>query len=134
MRPGANNVGAVLWLVDGMNVVAAGPPGWQRDRDRAMAELVAELETYVARTGDDVCVVFERRPRPLLRSPLVEIVHARRRGPDAGDFELVRRLRACQAPTTVCVVTSDRWLADAARALGAAVVSADHFRRRLAQV
>lgn len=114
-----------------MNVVAAGPPGWQRDRDRAMAALVAELERFVARTGDDVCVVFERAPRPPLRSPLVEIVHASRRGRDAGDFELIRLLRASSEPQRVCVVTSDRWLADAARGLGAVVVSAQHFRDRL---
>ncbi len=124
----------MLWLVDGMNVVAAGPAGWQRDRDRAMAELVGRLERLVAATGDDVCVVFERPPRPPLRSPLVEIVHARRAGRDAGDFELVKRLRRERSPQGVCVVTSDAWLADAARAEGAVVVSAQSFRRRLDQL
>jgi hypothetical protein len=43
----------------------------------------------------------------------------------------VRRIAADATPATIRVVTSDRWLADAARAAGATVVGAESFRARL---
>ena len=119
------------WLVDGMNVIGTRPDGWWRDRDAAMARLVDLLERFVAATGDDVTVVFERAPRPPLRSTLVEIAHAPRPQPDAADDEIARRLALAPSPGSICVVTSDRWLADRARVAGAAVVSAEPFRTRI---
>jgi uncharacterized protein YaiI (UPF0178 family) len=96
-----------------------------------MARLVDLLERFAADTGDDVTVVFERPPRPPISSPVVEIAHARRPGPDAADAEIVRRLRADPHPERVRVVTSDRALADQARFLNATVEPAESFRRRL---
>jgi predicted RNA-binding protein with PIN domain len=121
----------VRWLVDGMNVIGTRPDGWWRDRHAAMVRLVDRLERWAAETGDDVTVVFERRPSPPIRSSVVEVAHAPRPGADAADSEIVRRLRADAQPGTIRVVTSDRLLADLARAAGAAVVPADAFRSQI---
>ena len=86
------------WIVDAMNVIGTRPDGWWRDRDAAMARLVDRLERFVAETGDDVTVVFERKPRPPIRSTLVEIAHARKGGPDAADYEIVKIVEAHAAP------------------------------------
>ncbi len=119
------------WMVDGMNVIGTRPDGWWRDRDAAMARLVDLLERFAAATGDDVTVVFERKPNPPLRSTVIEIAHAKKRGPDAADFEIARRVNEDAQPGLICVVTSDRWLADAVSAAGAMVVSSAGFRDRL---
>ena len=119
------------WLVDGMNVIGSRPDGWWRDRDAAMARLVDLLERFSADTGDDVAVVFERPPRPPLRSTVVEVAHAPRRGPDAADFEIARRVEEDPAPASIQVVTSDRWLADRVREAGAGVHPAEAFRSRI---
>ena len=95
------------FLVDGMNVVGSRPDGWWRDRDRAMARLVDRLERWSAASGDDVTVVFERRPRPPIASPVIEIAHAPAPGPNAADDEIVRRVRADpDPPLTACSPTS----------------------------
>ncbi len=119
------------FVVDGMNVIGTRPDGWWRDRDAAMAKLVDELERFSAATGDDVTVVFERAPRPTLRSSVIEIAHAPKRGPDAADYEIVRIVEAHPNPASLNVVTSDHWLSDAARAAGAMVEPAAGFRSRL---
>ncbi len=116
------------WYVDGMNVIGTRPDGWWRDRDGAMAHLVDLLERWAAIEGEDVVVVFERAPRPPLRSSVIEIAHAPRPRADAADFEIVKRLQREPQPALVRVVTSDRWLADRANAIGAAVHGADMFR------
>jgi hypothetical protein len=59
------------------------------------------------------------------------VAHAPRPKPNAADDEIVRRLRADPNPAAVRVVTSDRWLADRAWAVGASVEGAESFRRRL---
>lgn len=119
------------WIVDAMNVIGTRPDGWWRDRDAAMARLVDLLERYVAETGEDVLVVFERKPSPPIRSTVIEIAHATKRGPDAADFEIVRRVEADEAPRTIQVVTSDRWLGDRVSALGATVFPSEMFRDRI---
>lgn len=96
-----------------------------------MARLVDRLERWAASEGEDVVVVFERRPSPPIRSTVIEIAHAPRPRPDAADDEIVRRLALEPQPGLVCVVTSDRWLADRAGALGAAVHGAESFRHLL---
>jgi predicted RNA-binding protein with PIN domain len=119
----------VRWLVDGMNVIGTRPDGWWRDRHAAMVRLVDLLERWAADTGDDVTVVFERKPSPPIRSTVVEVAHAPRPGANAADHEIVRRLNVDAAPHEIRVVTSDRVLADLSRGAGAAVVPADVFRR-----
>lgn len=119
------------WLVDGMNVIGTRPDGWWKDRHAAMVRLVDLLERWVAAEGDELCVVFERRPSPPIRSPLIEVAHAPRARANAADDEIVRRIAADAEPATIRVVTSDRWLADAARAAGATVMGSESFRAQL---
>jgi uncharacterized protein YaiI (UPF0178 family) len=119
------------WLVDGMNVIGTRPDGWWKDRDAAMLRLVDLLERWAADGGEDVTVVFERAPRPPIRSTVIEVAHAPRPKPNAADDEIVRRLRADPDPADVRVVTSDRWLADRAWAAGASVEGSDSFRIRI---
>ncbi|MBV9003244.1 MAG: NYN domain-containing protein [Solirubrobacterales bacterium] len=121
------------WLVDGMNVIGSRPDGWWKDRDGAMLRLVDLLERWAAEDGEDVTVVFERPPSPPIRSTVIEVAHAPRPRPNSADDEIVRRLRAEPNPSAVRVVTSDRWLADRAWAVGATVEGAESFRIRLEQ-
>jgi len=119
------------WLVDGMNVIGTRPDGWWKDRDRAMLRLVKQLEAWAAHEGEEVTVVFERKPSPPIRSTVIEVAHAPKPRADAADDEIIRLLRADPDPSRVLVVTSDRWLADRAWAVGATVVGADAFRARI---
>lgn len=119
------------WLVDGMNVIGTRPDNWWRDRDAAMLRLVDLLERWVAAEGGELTVVFERKPSPPIRSSVIEVAHAPKPKRDAADDEIIRRLRADPQPGAVRVVTSDRWLADRAWALGASVEGAESFRNRL---
>ena len=95
------------WLVDGMNVIGTRPDAWWKDRDAAMLRLVDMLERWAADSGEDVTVVFERPPRPPIRSTVIEVTHAPKPKPNAADDEIVRRLRAEPNPADVRVVTSD---------------------------
>jgi predicted RNA-binding protein with PIN domain len=122
------------WFVDGMNVIGTRPDGWWRDRDAAMLRLVNLLELWAAAEGEDVVVVFERKPSPPIRSTVIEIAHAPRARRDAADDEILRRLRLEPAMSMVRVVTSDHWLADQATALGAGIHGADMFRSLLEAV
>src|SRR5438552_3914010 len=114
-----------------MNVIGTRPDRWWKDRHAAMVRLVDQLERWVAVAGDDVTVVFEQPPRPPISSPLVEVAHAPRPGPNSADDEIVRRLRGDPHPEGIRVVTSDRALADQARFLNATVEPAESFRRQL---
>ncbi len=96
-----------------------------------MLRLVDMLERWAAAENEDVVVVFERPPSPPIRSTVIEVAHAPRPKANAADDEIVRRLRAEPQPSSVVVVTSDRWLSDRASAEGATVVGADSFRSRL---
>lgn len=118
-------------LVDAMNVIGSRPDAWWKDRDAAMARLVELLERFAAETGDEVTVVFDRAPRPAITSDAVEIAVAGRRGPNAADDEIVRRVEADADPASITVVTSDRELVERVHAAGAAVEPAKHFRERL---
>jgi predicted RNA-binding protein with PIN domain len=119
------------WIVDGMNVIGTRPDAWWKDRDGAMLRLVDMLERWAASDGEEVMVVFERPPSPPIRSSVIDVRHAPRPKPDAADDEIIRLLRADPQPAGVRVVTSDRRLAEMARARGATVEGADSFRRRL---
>lgn len=119
------------WLVDGMNVIGTRPDNWWRDRDAAMHRLVDMLERWVAAEGEDVVVVFERRPSPPIRSTVIEVAHAPKPKADAADDEIVRRLRGDPQPHQIRVVTSDRALAERAYAAGATVEGAESFRLRI---
>jgi predicted RNA-binding protein with PIN domain len=121
----------VRWIVDGMNVIGSRPDGWWRDRHAAMVRLVDLLERWAAAEGADVTVMFEVPPRPPIQSSVVDVAHATRRGANAADHEIVRRIDAASDPGAIRVVTSDRVLADQARARGAAVHPAESFRNAI---
>jgi predicted RNA-binding protein with PIN domain len=118
----------VRYLVDGMNVVGTRPDAWWQDRHAAMVRLVDVLERWSAACGDDVTVVFEQPPRPPIRSTVIAVAHAPRGRANSADDEIVRLLVADPRPGEIRVVTSDRWLADRARAAGATVEPASTFR------
>ena len=119
------------WIVDAMNVIGTRPDGWWKDRHGAMVRLVDQLERFVASTGDDVTVVFERPPSPPIESPVVEIASAPKPRPNAADDEIVRLLKEDPDPEEIRVVTSDRALADQARFLNATTEPAEAFRRQI---
>jgi predicted RNA-binding protein with PIN domain len=119
------------YLVDGMNVIGTRPDGWWKDRDAAMARLVDRLERWVAETGDDVTVVFERKPNPPLRSTVIEVAHAPKARPNSADDEIVRLLRSDPNPGSIRVVTSDNVLTNLVHGLGATVEPSSRFRERI---
>jgi predicted RNA-binding protein with PIN domain len=121
----------MAWIIDGMNVIGARPDGWWRDRHAAMVRLVDLLERWAAAEGEDVTVMFEGPPRPPIHSTVIDVAHATRRGANSADHEIVRRIDASGNPGALRIVTSDRMLADLARARGAAVHPAESFRNEI---
>jgi predicted RNA-binding protein with PIN domain len=122
------------WIVDGMNVIGSRPDGWWRDRDGAVVRLSRRLAAFAAGSGDEVLVVFDgRRPSRLSEEDTVGITVAFAGRGASADDEIVRRVAADPDPASLRVVTSDAELADRVRALGASVVGAGEFRRRLDQ-
>jgi 8-oxo-dGTP diphosphatase len=103
-------------VVDGTNVVGSVPDGWWRDRPGAYARLVRRL----ASLGEPVTVVFDGPP---FERTLGEV-----------EVRVVRYaddLLASLAGDDVRLVTSDRELADRARAAGADVVGTRWLLDRL---
>jgi predicted RNA-binding protein with PIN domain len=118
------------WIVDGMNVIGSRPDGWWRDRAGAMERLAADLDALARETGEPVTVVFDGRPRAI-RAERVEVRFATGRGPNAADDDIAALAAADADPQSLSVVTSDADLARRARAVGARLVGAGEFRRRL---
>jgi predicted RNA-binding protein with PIN domain len=117
--------------VDASNVIGSRPDGWWRDREGAAARLIEALR-QLAGPEDDIVVVLDAGPESWVgREGALEVAIAARRGRNAADDEIARRLDADADPASIRVVTSDNDLAARARARGAAVVSAGEFRRRL---
>jgi predicted RNA-binding protein with PIN domain len=108
------------WLVDGNNVMGSRPDGWWRDRGGAMQRLVNELDDFAAASGDEVAVVFDGRARDL-QAAHVHVAFARH-----ADDAI-----AARAAPGVTVATSDRELAERARAAGADVVGARALLERV---
>ena len=128
--------GGPRWLVDGMNLIGSRPDRWWNDPDRAVRRLIGELDRYAAATGDDVTVVFDRRPPDVEpgRHGAVEVAFASRRGRNAADHEIVSMVAADPDPASATVVTSDRRLAERVRGLEAGVEGSGRFRRRIDRV
>jgi predicted RNA-binding protein with PIN domain len=118
-------------LVDGMNLIGSRPDRWWNDRDGAVHRLVGELDRFAAATGEDVTVMFDRRPPDLApgRHGAVGVAFASRRGRNAADHEIVAMVAADPDPGGYLVVTSDRKLAEQVRDLGARVEPSSRFRR-----
>jgi predicted RNA-binding protein with PIN domain len=121
-------------LVDGNNVVGSRPDGWWRDRPGAARRLVAELQALAARTGDDISVVFDGRPVAGMPEGVhdgIRVAYARRSGRDAADDRIVEDIAGDPDAGSLVVVTSDRALAERARASGARVEGAGSLTREL---
>ena len=116
------------WIVDGMNVIGSRPDGWWRDRGRAMAVLVNQLEQWASVEGDDVTVVFERPPSPPIDSSVITIAHAPKAAANSADDEIIRLVRADANPSDIRVATSDRALSERVQAAGASVYPAERLR------
>jgi|SRR5688572_3163766 predicted RNA-binding protein with PIN domain len=119
------------WLIDASNVIGSRPDGWWRDRNGATRRLIEALREFAA-GGEQVTVVLDAGPPEWAGSEGdLEVAIAPRRGRDAADDEIARRLDADPDPGSVRVVTSDAALAARARERGARVEGAGAFRRRL---
>ena len=119
------------WLVDASNVIGSRPDGWWRDREGAALRLLEALREF-AGEDDDVVVVLDAGPAAWAgREGSLEVAIAPRRGRNAADDEIARRLAADDDPASIRVVTSDGELAARARVQGASVVGAGEYRRLL---
>ncbi len=120
------------WLVDLSNVLGARPDGWWRDREGATRRLLAQLEAFAAQGEAELTVVLDAGPPELAGTRgRMHVVIASRRGRDAADDEIARRVASDPAPQTLRVATSDAALARRVLAAGAEVEGAGAFRRRL---
>jgi predicted RNA-binding protein with PIN domain len=109
-----------LTIVDGMNVIGSRPETrWWRDRDRAMRDLVADVEALP--DLGPVLIVFDGYPIADVMNDGVEVLFAERDGPDGADDLIVELLEEHEAPGSVLVVTSDAALRERVTLLGAAV-------------
>ncbi|HYT80430.1 MAG TPA: NYN domain-containing protein [Actinomycetota bacterium] len=124
------------WIVDGMNVIGSRPDRWWNDPDRAVRRLIEELDRYGSQTGEEITVVFDRRPHDVSpgRHGSALVAFASWRGRNAADHEIERMVAADPALESLTVVTSDARLGEQIRALGAKVRSSGSFRRRLDEV
>jgi predicted RNA-binding protein with PIN domain len=129
--PGAGWVAAMRLIVDGMNVIGSRPDGWWRDRRGAIEALVERLGALAQVGRQPVTVVFDGRPFEVAALERVEVLFASRPGRNAADDEIAVLVQRSEAPSGLRVVTSDDELAGRVRALGAEVVGAGAFRRRL---
>jgi predicted RNA-binding protein with PIN domain len=118
-------------VVDAMNVIGSRPDGWWRDRERAIARLVGQVDRWAGHGDERVTVVLEHEPRGEVAAERVEVAWAPDGGAHAADREILRRLPDWLAEDEVIVVTSDRDLAAKARAAGAEVASSRPFRAEL---
>lgn len=133
MPPRGAHAGARL-IVDGMNVIGSRPDGWCRDRRAAMARLVERLGRLAGERDEAVTVVFDGGPFDLQAEDAgdVEVLFARRGGPNAADDRIIELARVDADPGSLRVVTSDRDLSRRLDALGVNVEPAGPFARRLA--
>lgn len=119
------------WIVDGNNVMGTRPDGWWRDRRAAMRRLVGELETFAARDGRPVTVLFDGAPFEAGGGARVAVRFASRKGRDAADDDIVALVGRHPEPATLTVVTSDRGLAARVAPAGATIEGARTFLARL---
>jgi predicted RNA-binding protein with PIN domain len=117
-----------------MNVIGSRPTGWWRDRDGAVQLLLTRLQAYAAKDAVDVTLFVDGRPLGRVPEGVhqgVEVLYAARGGRNAADDRLVEYIRSRGAPTNLHVITSDRELAERARAAGAQVHGAQTLLEQL---
>jgi uncharacterized protein YaiI (UPF0178 family) len=115
-----------------MNVIGSRPDGWWRDRDGAKRRLVEALEAFTNSSNEGGPVVLFLDGAPISHPPTTRVeVRFAPGGPNAADRAITDYVRASAEPGSLRVVTSDAALAADVRALGAEVVPAGVFRKRL---
>lgn len=75
--------------------------------------------------------MFDNDPGSLPETRHIDVVIARRRGPNAADYEIERLVAEEEDRARLLVVTSDRALIDKVTDAGANVVSSGTFRAEL---
>src|SRR4029453_13795094 len=81
-----------------MNLIGSRPDRWWNDPDGAVRRLIGELDRYAAATGDDVTVVFDRRPPDVEPGP-----------PGGGAGGSGGGSTRCSHPTRIGRDRSDAW-------------------------
>ena len=119
-----------LILADAANVYAGRGNQWWRNRDAAAQRLVDQTSHWTQRHRVSCTVVFDplHRKRPPTGTHDVDIVISRHRGRNAADRTILDIARNASEPSSICVYTSDRYLANALKPLGVTVRSAGTFR------
>ena len=115
-------------LVDGMNVIGSRPDRWWNDPDAAMDRMAELLDRYSAQTGEEIELVFDRKPKNFEPPAGINVVFAKWKGRNAADHEIEEIVRADEDPGEIVVVTSDKRLAERVTELGARVESSGRFR------
>lgn len=134
MAERVDDADAAWLIVDAMNVIGSRPTGWWRDRPGAIRALARRLEALARERGWGITLVVDGRELPGLPEgdrDAIEVVYARRRGPNAADDRIVELVQEDDAPESLRVVTSDRELRRRVEASGAAVVGAGWLLDRL---
>jgi predicted RNA-binding protein with PIN domain len=124
-------------VIDAMNVIGSRPTGWWRDRTGALRALVARLQRLAAIERDEITVVVDGRPLPDLPEGIhdgVQVLYARRSGPNAADDRIVEFVEAHPEPSNVEVVTSDRDLIRRVAEHGARIHGPRRLLERLDQL
>jgi len=119
-----------IWLLDGFNVLHAGPLGGRDRSEWWTAPRRDELLEIAARFDDDEAEVWVVFDGPREAGPPDDS-----RGPHpvfapSADAWLLERVRAADDPGRIAVVTADRKVADRARHRGARVYSPHDFLAR----
>ncbi|MBI3654657.1 MAG: NYN domain-containing protein [Acidobacteria bacterium] len=119
-------------IVDGNNVMGQ-KPGWHRDKNRARRDLLDQLAIFARARKTRLTVVFDGSPDQEFPEGAVfrgvKILYAER-GSDA-DSRIIRVVELAKDRRGFTVVTSDRQLAFAVRALGATTMRSGEFRQQL---
>ena len=120
-------------LIDGHNLIGALPSIELGARDDEQ-QLIVRLRAFYGFSGKALIIFFDSGDAPGRADPLstagVQIRFARR--PQTADDLILGFLRQSGQPGQHAVVTNDRELAGRARQLGASVISARDFARKLA--
>ncbi len=124
----------MAYIVDGNNVMGQ-TPGWHKDKSGARRRLAEQLATFARVKKARVTVVFDGEPDRLMPEASafrgVKIYYAEK-GSDA-DARIERLVESSHDPRGLTVITSDRRLASAVRARGAAVIRSGEFRKQVEQ-
>jgi predicted RNA-binding protein with PIN domain len=122
----------MAYIVDGNNVMGQ-TVGWHRDKSGARRRLLEQLAEFARLKKARVTVVFDGSPDRDLPDAAgfrgVKVLFAERNS-DA-DTRIKRLVENAADKRGLTVVTSDRQLAFAVRACGAAVVRSGEFRKQM---